>query len=105
MLIRKKPLSIQHAYLDMGVIFGQTPVHVYPRNGRALYSWQGHQHMYCLPWRFARDQLLDALELMLAELVHRASLYLHGQTGDLPPLIYDSDVQDARLYRTHEAVV
>ncbi len=92
MAFRRRDFLIQNAYLDTGALFRQTPVLSYPFNGCSLYSWQAQQHAYCLWWRFARNQLLDPLKFLLAELVHPHSLYVHGKTRHLPPLAYDPSV-------------
>ena len=49
--------------------------------------------------------LLSLLDLLLAELVHPPSFYVHSQTGHLILLIYDPSVEDTHQYCTYEAVV
>lgn len=94
-----------YAYLDIGAILRQARVRVYPCNGCTLYSRQAQQDVYCLPECLARNQLLDPLELLLAELVQRSSLYVDGETGDLTPLVDNPGAEEAHLYRIHQAEV
>src|SRR5260370_42436446 len=84
-----RDFSIQHAYLETGVLFWQALALSYSLNNCSLYPWQAQQDAYRLLLRLARNQLLDPPEFLLAELIRPRSVNGDRNTRSPPLLITD----------------